>query len=861
MQPERWQKVKETLLLVLEKPENERARLLAEIGGDDEELRKQVEELLAVETESEDFIEKPVASLSEVFPEDGAAGAEKKFGNYRIVREIGRGGMGAVFLAERIDGAFEQQVALKIVRQTLADAELERRFKQERQILASLNHPNIARLLDGGVSQTGEPFLAMEHIEGKPLLEFADERNLNLEERLRLFLKICRPVAFAHRNLIVHRDIKPSNILVDESGEPKLLDFGLAKLSVPSELQTTDYKLQTDPKSEFPNPKSEVTAFRAFTPAYASPEQLRGARASTASDIYSLGIVLYELLTGEKPFHFENKSLEEILRTITTEAPPPSSISNSKFQISNKNPKSKIPNPKSLKGDLDHIVLTALRKEPERRYRSVEALAEDIELFLESKPIKARPATFRYLASKFVRRNKIAVTAGALVLLAIVSGLIIALWQAGIARQERDQARRERYKAERISEFLSSALTYSDPAAAVPGSKNRRDATINQLLDDYAPRIETELADQPDIRASLLRTVGLAYLSQWRLAEAERYLNAALETHLKLYGENHPETAATYAGLASVMEAKTDFPKAVELLQKTISIYRRQPPTEAAAIRNFANALNMLGDVSWTKGDYDAADAAFTESLELASRTENSGGELIADAKRGLGMIRYAQGRLDEATSLVREAIAEYRSLPHLRWKLPDALNILGQTLMWRSIDTGSGEYDEALKYLRESETIGLEIWGENNFWYPRSLWLQAFTLCFKGEYAAAEKALNRAEEVNDRYFAGNKGTKANLLAARALLLTRTNRAAAGETLARQAIEYYLSVMNPGTASVTLARMHLAESLTAQKKYEEAEKILGEAYKDASEANGTEHWRTKEVEKQLTELRKNSSKF
>jgi serine/threonine-protein kinase len=376
------------------------------------------------------------------------------------------------------------------------------------------------------------------------------------------------------------------------------------------------------------------------------------------------------------------------------------------------------------------------------------------------------------------------------------------------------------------------------------------------MLDDYAPRIETELADQPDIRASLQRTVGLAYLSQSRLTDAERYLNAALETHLKLYGENHQETAATYVGLASVSEAKADFAAAVDFLQKAITIYRRQPPTEAAHLKNFAGALNLMGDVYWTKGDFETADAAFNESLSLALRLEDGSGEYIANAKRGLGLTRYAQGRFDEATVLLGEAIGEFRKLPHLRWKLPDALNFLAQTLMWKSIDNGTNDFDEALKYLKESERLSFEIWGENNFWYPRSLWLQAYVLCLKDECAAAEKVLNRAEEINDRYFPDNKVTKANLFDARCLILTRTRRAAEGENFGRRAVGLYQSSANSGAPSVTIARIHLAGSLSAQKKYAEAETVLEKALKDSSEAQGARHWRTLEVERQLTDLHK-----
>jgi eukaryotic-like serine/threonine-protein kinase len=788
-----WQKIEKAVAAAAEMPEAEFGRWLDNFCRQDAELKFEIESLLVFQKGSENFLEKPVGEYAaQILPDaedDDFSG--KVFGNYKILREIGRGGMGAVFLAERIDGQFSQQAALKIVRQTFVEKELLQHFKRERQILANLNHPNIAKLLDGGVSAHGEPFLVMEYIEGETLLKFAGNRALDTKSRLKIFLKICRAVAFAHRNLIVHRDIKPTNILVTESGEPKLLDFGLAKV--------LDDALSDENQTQ--------TAFRALTPAYASPEQMRGETVTTASDIYSLGKILAELT--EK--------------------------SNS---------------------ELRNITAMALRDEPERRYKSVEAFAEDIERYLDGLPVSARPATFRYRAEKFIQRNKITVAAGTLVFLAIVSGLIIALWQAGVARRQRDAAQQERLKAERISEFLAAALEYSDPSAAAPGAKNRRAATISEMLDDFAPRIETELADQPEVRASLQQTVGQAYYAQARFAEAERYLNAALETKLKLYGENSQETALTYAALAVVSEAKGDFAATANFLEKTLAIYRRQPPTEQIHIKIFAGTLSTLGDVYWTKGDFAAAEGAYNESLSLAAQVENQKNELVANAKRGLGITRYAQGRLDEAAALLREAVSEYRTLPHLRWKLPDALNFLAQTLTWKNASGNSQELDEALKYLKESEATSVEVWGENNFWYPRSLWLEVYALCFKGECAAAEKSLDKAEELNNRYFPDNKITRANILDARNLIFTRTGRVAEGETCGRQSVALYQSDLPRGAPSITLAQIHLAQNLTAQKKYEEAERILTETYQNAREVQGAEHWRTKEVEGQLTELHK-----
>ena len=329
MDAARFQKVKDIFAEAAEFLPESRAVFLRERCGADEDLFVEVNSLLAAHDEPENLIEQNAFSLQNDFAANGARifavnYTGKRFGNYKIVREIGRGGMGAVFLAERDDGEFRQTVALKIVRQTILDDETERRFRREREILAALNHPNIARLYDGGVSDAGEAFLAMEYVEGETLLEYAEKQRLSVEERLKLFLKICAAVSYAHRNLTVHRDIKPSNILVTSDGEPKLLDFGLAKMSESSDLEfgIADFGLSENQVSKT---KSQIeptqTVFRAFTPAYASPEQILGRPITTASDIYSLGVVFYELLSGDKPFHFEGKSLEEIINTINNSEP------------------------------------------------------------------------------------------------------------------------------------------------------------------------------------------------------------------------------------------------------------------------------------------------------------------------------------------------------------------------------------------------------------------------------------------------------------------------------------------------------------------------------------------------------------
>jgi tetratricopeptide (TPR) repeat protein len=331
-------------------------------------------------------------------------------------------------------------------------------------------------------------------------------------------------------------------------------------------------------------------------------------------------------------------------------------------------------------------------------------------------------------------------------------------------------------------------------------------------------------------------------------------LNAALETQVKIYGEEHPETAQTLLGLVSVQGAKGDYAGAEQILQKIIAIYHKQPPEEQTAMKVFSTALINFGDVKWTMGDYSAADSAYSEALSVASQLQNQDRESVADAKAGLGRARYAQGKLDEAVSVLQEAVNDYRSLPRLRVKLPDALNFLAQVLIWKK------ESQKALSFLQESEAISFEVWGENNGYYPRSLWLRTYALCFMEEYKEAEKTLDKAEAIYNSNFPGDKIIKGNLCDARNLVFTHTGREQQGETFGRQAVELYQSSTNRGSASITLGRLHLGENLIVRKKFDQAEQILLEAYKDASEVQGADHWRTKEVAREIIKLYKSWNK-
>ena len=506
MHPETWKQIKRIFDAAVELGPHEQHAFL-DSAGLDAAARREIERMLAAD---------PDTALDRSPPAPNAFGAGEHFegrriGRYRIEGEVGRGGMGAVFAAVRDDGEFEQKVAVKLIKSGLQTETVARRFRHERQILASLEHPNIARLLDGGVTEDGLPFYVMEFIEGEPVDEYCRARDLPLAARLELFRQVCAAVSYAHRRLIVHRDIKPSNILVTAAGEVKLLDFGIAKVLS---------------QADGDGGRGTATQLGMMTPDYASPEQFRGEQVTTATDVYSLGVVLYQLLTGELPYDLAGLRLDEMLRLVCeTEPPRPShavadgglrdadSITGAQraegdeaFRAEDtRHPQSAIRNPQLLKGDLDNIVLKALKKEPERRYESVEQFSEDVRRYLAELPVSARPDTFSYRASKFVRRNRVAVLAASLVFLALVAGIVGTSYQARAARRERERAEK---RFEQVRKLANNVVfKYHDAIADLPGATATREMLVKDAL-EYLDNLSQDAQDNP----SLAQELALTYL-------------------------------------------------------------------------------------------------------------------------------------------------------------------------------------------------------------------------------------------------------------------------------------------------------------------------------------------------------------
>ncbi|MEE8524497.1 MAG: serine/threonine-protein kinase [Thermoanaerobaculia bacterium] len=629
MNAKRWQRVKSILEDARELPHQGRRVWLAEACGGDAELQRDVESFLEHEDRLEGFIEEPVLSF---LGEEAEALDERAVGRcvgpYRLARLLGKGGMGAVYLAER-EQDFEQRVALKLLRRGLADRQAIRRFEAERQILARLEHPNIARLLDGGTTADGTPYFVMELVDGEPIDRYCDRHRLSIRARLELCLEVCSALEVAHQSLVIHRDLKPGNILVDVSGRPKLLDFGIAKL------------LRADGSA----PAVTGTAPQAMTLRYASPEQLRGEPIGTASDVYSLGVVLYQLLTGELPCGLDELSHFELMRAVCEEDPrPPSNVISSRSSR------------RRLAGDVDSIVLKALRKEPRQRYASIERLAADIRRHLDGLPVLARQGSFAYRARKFVRRHRLGLASLTVILVLAV------VFSAALVRQLR-QTERQRDRAESTASFLVELFQAADPDR--PGGG---EPTVRELVDRGRELLRSGLEDEPEVRVTLLIKLGEVYTDLGRYPEAAELLEEAVELSRRWHGGDHPELATAVNDLAAVYHRMGELGGAEELYRESIDMRRRLGLED-----DLAKPMNNLATALLEHGEPGEAASIYRQSLERrravlaatpASDSEHTARRAnVATNLRSLATALQAAGDVDGAEPLLREALAVRRQI------------------------------------------------------------------------------------------------------------------------------------------------------------------------------------------------------
>jgi len=673
--PEAWQRVREVLDRAIELDPADRAKYLDETCGGDRELRQEVESLMAsFERAGDTFLEGRAIDLAGVDPEPPAASAGQRIGAYQVVEEIGHGGMGVVYRAVRADDQFRKEVAIKVVRGGLSDDLSTQRFRAERQILANLDHPAIARLLDGGAVD-GRPYVVMEYVHGVPIDEYCDSRKLPVRARLELFRMVCSAVAYAHQRLVIHRDIKPANILVTADGQPKLVDFGIAKIVDADQAGTGD---------------PTMTMLRLMTPEYASPEQMLGEPITTATDVYSLGVVLYGLLSGARPYKTTGRTANEMARAVLEQEPgrPSSAVERLEPSGAEQVSKARSMNPdklrRQLRGDLDNIVLKAIRKEPERRYVSVEQFSEDIWRHLTGRPVIAQPDTFSYRSGKFVRRHKAAVIGALMVVLALVGGIAATMRQAAIARAERVRAEQRFYDVRQLANSL--LFEVHDAIATLPGSTPARKLLVDRALhylDKLAQEAKGDLSLQGELAAAYekvgdvqggYRTSNLGdtagFISSYRKALAIR----------EAVSQADPENVAaqrellrTHGRLSDALLGAGDPAGSLEQLRELLPIAGRladRDPKNVPDRRNLARALLDYGWKSAASGDWRAGveqcrkGVGILEQLARADANDRETLRLLAIGEGRVGEMLSAYGRQHaESLSLHEKALDIERTL------------------------------------------------------------------------------------------------------------------------------------------------------------------------------------------------------
>ena len=675
-----WPRVQAVFHEALEKSESERMLFLGEACSGDAALRREVEELLAADAGAGRIDSVIAAALSlmsrtgsldgagdrgdsaasrmptaDLLPTGSASTPPAHIGPYRILETLGSGGMGSVYLAERDDEHYRQQVAIKVMRHGLDNPEILRRLRQERQILAHLDHPNIAGLLDGGNTPEGLPYFVMERVEGEPIHHYCDRKVLTIRQRLELFLQVCSAVQYAHRTLVVHRDLKPSNILVTAGGMPKLLDFGIAKL--------------LDPELADDQFTPTLPGMRLLTPQYASPEQIQGRPLGTASDVYSLGVVLYELLTGHRPHHSDRRAeLERMVCDVEPPLPSEAILARAAGRAevtpaiaSVKRGSTPERLRRRLEGDLDTVVLKALHKEPARRYASVGHLADDLRRHLDGLPVGARRDTLAYRGRKFIARNRAAVATAAIVLATIV-GLVTfytlrlgeqrdaAERAAERARQEAERAQREAAKSEQVTHFLTEIFRNADPDVA-----QGEEATVLEVLDQGAQDLERSLRNQPELLSEMRDVIALVYSNQGRYAEANDLFRRSLEERSIRLGEEHADVATSWQHLGDVAYEERDTRGAAELFRRALDLRLRLfgPDHLGVAASRQGLATALYGE----PGRVEESLLLFRQALATRRRLLEADHPDIAETLSSLGRVHHDLGRLEEAEAHLREAL------------------------------------------------------------------------------------------------------------------------------------------------------------------------------------------------------------
>ncbi|MEM1094904.1 MAG: serine/threonine-protein kinase [Bacteroidota bacterium] len=819
--------VEALFLQALECPPAERIALVRAACGADAHLCAEVESLLSAHDEANTFLECPPSDLMALAVPDVPA-VPTRVGPYEVVRLLGEGGMGVVYLARRADAQFEQQVALKMMQRHATSERMRARFLAERQLLARLQHPHIARLLDGGVTPDGTPYFAMEYVDGLPIHRYCDTHRLSIDARLQLFQTVCDAVQYAHQNLIVHRDLKPGNILVTADGTVKLLDFGIAKLLADDSAGWADMPMTR-------------TGLRILTPEYASPEQVTGGALTTVSDVYQLGVLLYELLTGHRPYRIGTRVQREIERVICEEAPslPSTAVSWTDEQVGEG---TITPTPETisqaralplgklrsrLTGDLDNIVLMAMRKEPSRRHASAAQFKQDIERHLDGLTVQASPDRMGYRMRKFVQRHRLPVATGAGMALLLLAFSLVMLIQTQRVAAERDRA--EHVKAVLIDLFKSAS----------PEEMQGQDVPVQAVLAAGTARLERDLNAQPDVQGELLATLGTVYRSLGHYDEAERLGTAGAQALEASLGRRSEQTAMAQVELAATARTKGDYGLADSLLAQAIPAIRAAAGIGSAA---YAQARKEEGMVLQEVGRYAAAQAAYRDALAVRHRLFGPDHEATITAQSRLASVLQAVGRYAAADSLFRTVLAgRLRVLGPNHPETAVAQNNLGLLLYYRS------QYGAADSLFQASLALRQRLYDPEHpsvaTLYNNLAMLKWATSDLPGSDSLYQKAL----AINEARLGPDHPRVASTLVSSARTLARTGQHEQAEAAIQRALAIYRSVLGEEHRSTANALINLGQFYISRGRLREGQTAFEEAASIRQHVLGADHPETGEA--------------
>ena len=775
--PRRWNVIEAVCFEAMSLEGEERTRFLDRRCGDDRELRTRVEALLAAMDRAPGFMEQPVVVLppgeTEPLAEstaDGAGGAatgDRRVGPYRIIRPLGHGGMGDVYLAAAEGDGFTRTVALKLIRKGLDTERVLARFRQERRILAGLRHPNIAQLVDGGAAEDGSPYFVMEFVEGEPLDEYCSRRDLDLRERLELVESICAAVHHAHQSLVVHRDLKPANILVTPDGRPKLLDFGIGKVLTPDGFGEDDVTRVED---------------RALTPAYAAPEILRGEPVTTAVDVYALGLLLYRILTGALPFPATG-SVAERLAAMDEPPPRPSALASTRARIP---------------AELDTVVLKALSADPDARYGSAAALAEDLRRFQEGRPVQARPHGVLYLTRKFLGRHRVSAGAGLVAAFSLVGGSAYALAQSRLVAAERD-------KALEVRGFLLESF------GAVGADRTLGDSvTARALLDAQAAVVGDAYAGRPDLQREMMLVLAEGYERLGLFTEARQWAEAAMA----LPGSSAPGDGAAAMGLLGWITHQQGRPdEALPLLEAAVADARKG----RAAERTLARTLNDLGVVQEALGRFDAAGESHREALELRAGLFGENHRSVAVSASNLSVIRYRQGdfqgAVEEASRSLRGIRASFGA-DHQR-----AVIVQSNLAVFKLV---AGDLRGAEDDFRDLWQRQARIQGPEHPVTVRVMNSLATVLRQQEKWVEAESVLREVLRIMQGWPEPNPTDLATTLANLGDVVSVRGDHREGEALVRRALDIQVGVLGPDHLDVADSQIFMSNLLEREGELEAA---------------------------------------